>query len=323
MLLPVSRSLAFLVVFAALLPSTQAAASPNELLAAGRVDEAIASAQAQLKASPNDAASYHYLCRAYFAVQDWDRAIAAGVKATSLAPGNSDYHLWLGRAYGEKADRVNPFSAASLAGKVRREFERAVELNAASAEARTDLGEFYINAPGIVGGGLDKARAQARALMDLDAARAHYLYGRIAEKNKDQAAAEKEYRAAIDASKGYANDWFNLALFYKHNNRFEEMERILDRAAEAPTGQNEVLVECAEVMLRTGRSPVTAVRFIKRYFSANASTEKAPLFKAHYVLGAALEKQGDKQGAAEEYRAALSLASNFSAAQQGLKRVTQ
>jgi hypothetical protein len=49
--------------------------------------------------------------------------------------------------------------------------------------------------------------------------------------------------------------------------------------------------------------------------------EAAPAFKARYLLGLLLEKQGDKAGAAQEYRASLSLARNFGVAQQALNRV--
>jgi len=313
---------ATIVVLLALLAVSGAKPSPDDLLASGHLDDAITALQAQVKSSPSNAGAYHYLCRAYFSLQDWDRAIAAGEKATSLASDNSDYHLWLGRAYGEKADRANPFSAARLAGKLRNEFEKAVQLNPNSLEARLDLAEFYLDAPGIVGGGQDKARAQVSAVTVLSAEKGHYLNGRIAEKNKDIASAEKEYRAAIQDSNGHANAWLNLALFYKHTNRFDEMEDALRHAADAP-GRNEVLIESAEIMLRTGRSLPAASQFARRYLESNAPTEKSPLFKAHYVLGTILEKQGDTKGAADEYRAALNLASGFSAAQQALKRVSK
>ena len=51
--------------------------------------------------------------------------------------------------------------------------------------ARTDLAEFYLEAPGIVGGGQDKARAQADQVAKLNPAKAHWIQGRLAEKNKD------------------------------------------------------------------------------------------------------------------------------------------
>jgi tetratricopeptide (TPR) repeat protein len=305
-----------------LLPLTEAAASPSELLAAGRVDDLIASLQTKIKSAPSDAASYNYLCRAYFALGEWDRAISACEKSISLSPDTSEYHLWLGRAYGEKADRVNPFSAASLAGKVRREFERAVQLDPKSVEARADLAEFYLDAPGIMGGGQDKSRAQADQLAQLSPEKAHYVLGRLAEKNKDQALAEKEYRAAIDASKGQALEWFNLALFYKHNNRSDEMEKILQRAADAPS-PNEILVESAEILIRAGQNLPWAEKLVRRYLASEDPSEKAPLFKAHFVLGNALEKQGNNEAAAQEYRAALNLASSFSPAQHALNRISK
>ena len=309
-------------ILALFLPATEAAGSPSELLAAGRVDDLIASLQSKLESSPSDASAYNYLCRAYLAVGDWDHSISSGEKSIGLSPDNAEYHLWLGRAYGEKAGHVNPFSAASLAGKVRREFERAVQLDPKNVDARSDLAEFYLDAPGIMGGGQDKARTQAAELAALSPEKAHYLNGRLAEKNKDQDGAEKEYLAAVEATKGRALEWFNLALFYRHNGREEEMEKTLLKAADAPGG-NEVLVETAEILIRAGRNLPTAEKLVRRYLASDDPSEKAPLFKAHYVLGNALERQGDKQGASEQYQAALSLAKNFSPAQQGLKRVSK
>lgn len=315
---------AIAVILLALVPSV-AGAEPNahDLLAAGRVDDAILTLQNRLNITPNDAESHNLLCRAYFAVQAWDQGIAACQKAVALAPDNSRYHLWLGRIYGEKADRVSFFSAASLAGKVRSEFETAVRLDPQSAEARTDLAEFYLEAPGIVGGGRDKAAAQAETLAKLDPARAHWVSGRIAEKKKDPVAAEREYRAAIEVSQGSANSWLNLALFFRHVGRLDDMEDALNHASSARLDQPEVLVDAAETLIRAGRNFPGAVELLRRYLSSTTTVEQAPAFKAHYLLGTLLEKQGDKQAAANEYRAALSMAKGFSQAQDALKRLNR
>ena len=244
-------------------------------------------------------------------------------KAVALDPNNSRYHMWLGRIYGEKADGSNFFSAASLAGKVRTEFEAAVRLDPNNVDARSDLGEFYLEAPGIVGGGRDKAEAQAQALAALDPAKADYLKGRIAEKKKDLAGAEKEYRAAIEASHGSALTWFNLALFFRHQQRWNDMEDAIQHAVSAQVDRPEIIMESGEVLLRSGRNFPAAVQYLRRYLALNSKVEEAPAFKAHYLLGTALEKQGDKQGAAQEYRAALSLAKNFSRAQEALDRLNR
>jgi tetratricopeptide (TPR) repeat protein len=296
--------------------------APSELLAAGRVDDAITSLSSRISSAPNDAASFNFLCRAYFAVNNWDRAISACEKAVALEPNNSEYHLWLGRAYGEKADAANFFTAAGLAKKVRTEFERSVALDPNSAVARTDLAEFYLEAPGIVGGGQDKARAQADALLKLSPAKAHWVIGRIAEKNRDTTGAEKAYRAAVEASHGGGNAWLNLASFYRKTGRLDEMQDALKHAAAAPMDQPEVLVDAASNLLRANRDLPFATELLRRYLSTT-TVEQAPPFKAHYMLGSILEKQGDRAGAAREYQTALALAKDFGRAREALIRVNR
>ncbi len=299
-----------------------AADSPTDLLAAGRVDEVISTLSTKLSTSPNDAASHNLLCRAYFAVGNWDTAISECEKAVSLQPDNGEYHLWLGRTYGEKADASNFLSAAGLAKKVRTQFERAVQLDPNNVAARTDLAEFYLEAPGIVGGGQDKARAQADMVAKLNPAKAHWIQGRLAEKNKDASAAEQEYRAAIEASHGGANAWLNLALFYRKAGRLDEMHEALKKAATAPLDQPEVLVDAASTLLRANRDLPFATQLVRRYL-ASSTVEQAPPFKAHYLLGTILEKQGDKPGAAREYQSALTMAKDFGRAREALNRVNQ
>jgi cytochrome c-type biogenesis protein CcmH/NrfG len=317
------RSLILVLALSSAAALAAADESAPALLAAGRADDAITTLHSKINASPNDAEAYNLLCRVYFSTGDWDHGISACEKAVMLAPNNSRYHLWLGRIYGEKADGSNFFSAASLAGKVRTEFETAVRLDPNNVEARSDLGEFYLEAPGVVGGGRDKAEAQAQALVTLDPAKAGYLKGRLAEKKKDLATAEKEYRAAIAASHGSALTWFNLALFFRHQQRWNDMEGAIQHAVSAEVDRPEIIMESGEVLLRSGRNVQAAVQYLRRYLALNSKVEEAPAFKAHYLLGTALEKQGDKQGAAQEYRAALSLARNFSRAQEALDRLNR
>lgn len=295
----------------------------SKLLAEGRVDDAIASLQRKISSAPQDAESYNLLCRAYFTLSEWDKGIAACEKAVSLDTQNAQYHMWLGRIYGEKADHAGFWSAAGMAKKVRNEFETAVRLNPNSAEARTDLAEFYLEAPGIVGGGRDKAEAQAQQLAGMDPVKAGWVRGRLAEKKKDPVSAEKEYRAAIEASHGAGLAWLNLALFYRHGARLDQMEDAIQHAGAARVDQPEVLMECAEMLLRAKRDLPQATRLLRRYLSSSATVEAAPAFKAHYLLGTAFEQQGDKPAAAQEYRASLSLAKSFTLAQNALDRLNR
>ncbi|HEX6805745.1 MAG TPA: tetratricopeptide repeat protein [Terriglobales bacterium] len=293
------------------------------LLASGSVDQAIATLHGRINAEPNDALAHNLLCRAYFTLGEFDRGIGDCEKAVSLAPNNSQYHLWLGRIYGEKADRVGPLSAIGLARRVVHEFETAVHLNPNNLDARADLAEFYVEAPGIVGGGRDKAVQQANSLEALDPARAAWVKGRIAEKRKDYLTAEREYRNALEASRGAASAWLNLGLFYQHRNRLDAMQEALSHVRKAPLDRPDALVDAAEILLRAQRDLPEAVQLLDGYLKSKSKVEQAPVFKVHYLLGTAQEKLGDRQSAAAEYRQALELANEFQPARQALERVNR
>jgi tetratricopeptide (TPR) repeat protein len=318
----ITRTSRVLLVLLLLIASLTAsvADSAKDMLAAGRIDEAITELNGRLSSAPADAESSNLLCRAYFALEDWNRAESSCRKAASLDPDNSRFHLWLGRVYGEKADRANFLAAAGLAGKVRGEFERAVQLNPKDVDARLDLAEFYLAAPGIVGGGEQKARAQAQFIATVNPAREHWVYARIAEQKKDTATAEREYHQYIDLSQGDAEAWLNLALFLRRQRRYDEMEQAIVKLSQAPMPKLDVLVEASQMLYRAGRNDPFATQLLNRYLAAGP-VEAAPAFKAHHQLGLLLEKQGDKAGAAREYRASLALVRNFGMAQQALNRV--
>jgi len=300
--------------------SAMAADSPQDMLAAGRVDDALAALNQRVASNPKDAEAFKLLCRAYFQYEDWDRAESRCKRAVELDPNNSRFHRWLGRVYGEKAGRANIWSAAGLAGKTRDEFQRAAQLDPRDADALVDVAEYYLEAPGIMGGGNDKAREQAKVLGRVSRAQEHWVYARIAEKNKDFSAAEREYRQMIEVAKGEAEAWLNMGFFYRNRKRYDEMEQAFVKMNQAPMPHREVLVEAANSLFRTGRAFSFAIELLRRYF-AEGPVEEAPAFKAHNLLGQILERQGDKTDAAVEYRACLALARNFEPCRQGLKRV--
>lgn len=113
---------------------------------------------------PNDSRGVFYLGRIAFKEQYYDRAVKWFQQAVQREPGNSDYHLWLGRAYGHHAMRSNMLLQPFLARKVKSHFEQAVELNPENLAARADLQEYYEKAPAFLGGSAEKARQQAEEI---------------------------------------------------------------------------------------------------------------------------------------------------------------
>ena len=147
-----------------------------------------------------DPESFNLLSRAYYAMECWDDAVKWGERAVAVRPQDAGYHLWLARAYGRKAGDSNPLTAAGLARKAKNEFERAVQLDPANVEARSDLSKYYTEAPAIMGGGLDKARDQAAQVSKYDAAEAHLILAQVAAKEKRYDEAESQFHSAIKRS---------------------------------------------------------------------------------------------------------------------------
>src|SRR5258708_29582925 len=162
--------------------------------------KAIQTLQAAAAQEPQNGDVQLLLAKSYLELQQHDPAIRSAEKAVAIDPRNSVYHEWLGRAYGEKADHAVWLSAISLAKKTRKEFERAVQLDGKNFSARQALIEFDCSAPGIVGGGQEKALPQIKQLAAMDAAEGHYATGNCGRQRKDYAVADEEFAKARDSN---------------------------------------------------------------------------------------------------------------------------
>ena len=258
------------------------------------------------------------MCRVRFTLQQWNAAAEECELAVRLDPENSNYHMWLGRALGEKADRATFVTAFSLGKRVHAEFEEAVRLDPRNAEALSDLGDFDNDAPGIVGGGTEKAEDIAAQLEKVDPTRAHQLRGEIAEAHKDFGTAEREFKLAITVSPHPASQWTVLASFYRHRQRWSEMETAIENAATAAARDKHpgvALYDGAGILIRAGRDPALAAKMLEDYLAGSSKTEEAPAFIAHIRLGRLKRQLGDAAGALREFAAAAALASEYNPAQ--------
>jgi len=299
-----------------LLSAVSFAAPVNDLLSSGRMSDAVTSLT-----SHDDAESLNLLSRAYYAMENWETAVKYGERAVSLDPNNASYHLWLAREYGRKAEDSKAFSAAANAKKAKNEFERAVQLDPSDVAARLDLSEYYTEAPGIMGGGVDKARDQAAEVAKYDPGKAHLILARIAVKQKHYADAETQFRSAIQQAKNPADMWLQLADYFRQQGRLEDMQAAVHSAMAQPRKPAESYYDAARELYLAGRDYPNAVQYLQSYLASGELVESAPAFRAHYLIGELNEKMGQNTAAAAEYQSAVTLASGFVPARLALGRV--
>ena len=286
----------------------------NAALQAGEADRALSMLAGLQPPEAGSAEAHNLRCRVYFTLEQWEPAAHECEQAVRLGGQNSNYHMWLGRALGEWAGRASFITAYNLAKRARSEFEQAVAIDPRNAEALADLGEFYSSAPGIVGGGMDKAQGVVEKLEKVDMARAHELRARIAVANKDYATAEQEFRKAIAASAHPAFQWMTYASFLRSRQRWSDMEAAVSSgkaAAERDHHAGVALYNGATVLVRAGRNYDMAAKLLDAYLAGPVKTEEAPVFVAHVLRARVAAKLGDLATAKRERDAALALASQY------------
>lgn len=315
------RLAAFLIAVDALLPFpvrasalSQTLAQIDQMFQAGEADKALQQIGSLPQAGADSADVQNLSCRIHYALQQWDRAVSECEQATRLDNQNAIYHMWLGRALGEKAAHASVFSAYNIAKRTAAEFETAARLNPRSADVLLDLGEYYRSAPGFVGGGLDKAERVAVQLDGVEPSRGHQLHAHIAEARGDYETAEREYKQAVATSPHPALRWTVLASFYRMRKRYTDMQAAL-RSAEGLARKDPratvALYDGAGVLIDGKLDPGTAARLLEEYLASSTKTEEGPAFEG-YVRLAKMQKQlGNNAAAQQQIAAALALAHDY------------
>ena len=234
---------------------------------------------------PNkDAATYELIGKCYFMQTDFKKATEYFQKAVAAEPGNSSYHHWLGKAWGRRAETSSPFTAPGYASKARQSFEKAIELDPKNLEATNDLFEYYLQAPGLLGGGVDKAAALADRISALDPAEYHYAQARLAEKRKEYGSAEQQLRRAAELAPMQVGRVIDLARFLAKQGRVQESEAAFQRAESIAPNSPKVMFERARTYVQTKRNLEQARELLKRYLDLPLTPDDPPRYRAAELL---------------------------------------
>jgi tetratricopeptide (TPR) repeat protein len=289
---------------------------------AGAYTTAISFLQAAAAQDPRDGNVQLLLVKSFLELQEHDAAIKSAERAVSIDPRSSVYHEWLGHAYGEKADHAAWFSAISLAKKTRKEFETAVQLDAKNFSARQALIEFDCSAPGMVGGGEEKALPQIKELAELDAAEGHYATGNCRRQKKDFATADAEFAKALESNPSSVEliyDVGDYAVKHSHPELLAAVVKNGERAA--PADPRVEFYGGVELILKK-EEPEEAERLLREYLKIAPTRSNYPRpAMAHAWLGRLFETQGKRDEAAKEIETALKMDPKNKMAQEAQKRL--
>jgi tetratricopeptide (TPR) repeat protein len=304
------------------MPQTAPLDTAKQAFEKGEYAKAIELLKATESKDPQSGDVQLLLTKSYLALDEYDAAVSSGEKAVAINPKNSEYHQWLGEAYGAKADHVSMFSAYPLARKTQKEFETAVQLDEKNFDAAQDLVEYDCTAPGVVGGGEDKAQPIIQKLMTLDPAQGHYAAGNCRAAKKDYATADADFAKALESKPKSAELIYNIGDYFSQRRQADKLITVADVGeAAAPADLRAKFYRAQAFILKSENLP-DAEKLLREYLrvAPPKSTYPKP-WQVHYWLGQMFEKQKNVPAARSEYEAALKLNSKYKLAQEALKKL--
>jgi tetratricopeptide (TPR) repeat protein len=237
-----------------------------------------------LPVSPKDGAVHELIGKNYYMLGDYKKASEFFEKAVAANPDNSAHYHWLGKAFGRRAETSSPFTAPGYASKARQNFEKAVQLDPKNQEAVNDLFEYYLEAPGFLGGGLDKAAKLAEQISAADPIEGYYAQSRLAEKRKEFGKAEQQLRRAAELAPTQVGRVIDLAKFLAKEGRYQESDQTFQRAERIAPENPKLMFAKADTYIRSGRNLEEARQLLKRYLSAKLTPEDPPRSRAEQLL---------------------------------------
>jgi len=242
------------------------------------------SLKALRQVNPKDGDVYELIGRSHYMMGDYKKATENLEKAMAADPSSSAHALWLGRAYGRRAETSTLLTAPGHASKARQYFEKAVQLDPNNLEAINDLFEYYLEAPGFLGGGYDKAAGLAGRIARIDPVEGHYAQARLAEKRKEYGSAEEQLRRAADLAPHQVGRLIDLARFLAKQGRYQESEQSFQRAEAIAPESPQVMFARADTYIKNGRNLPAARELLKKYLSANLTPDDPPRYEAEKLL---------------------------------------
>ena len=338
--------------------ATWAAEDAATLVEQGHWRRARAAVEAALAAKPDDAVARAQHAEVLQAYGENDAALKEAEKAVELAPQSAAAHYRLSEVLGDMAGDAGALKAIGLAKRFRKEAEATIKLDPANVDARLGLIVFHLKAPGIAGGDRKTAVRMVEEIEKLAPSRGWQARSRYASETKDTTALPGIYRDAVAKQPGQyearmtlanwsvplwrnarpaaeenalaamaleparVGPYLTLAIVLAGARRWDELDALLARADAAVPDDLSPHYQAGRVALVEAGDAARSERYFRRYLSQPPEIRASTHAAARWRLAQALERQGRRDEAVAELRAAVKLDPKFEPAKKDLKRMT-
>jgi Tfp pilus assembly protein PilF len=232
----------------------------------------------------------------------------------------AEYHNWYGNTLAGIASDANLFKQGMLAPRMKSAWEKAVALNPGYIEPRQSLIQFYLQAPGMMGGSVEKAREMAHEIKKLKPAEGHRQLGNIYSREKNWEAAEKEYLAMVAADASYQ---LVLANYYTSQKHYAKAFELFESALKKNPDDMMATYQIGKTSALSGERLARGEECLKKYLAYQPKPNEPSHAGANMRLAQIFEKRGNKAEAKKLYEQALKSDASLKEAKDGLDRVSR
>ncbi|GHN00877.1 hypothetical protein WSM22_23660 [Cytophagales bacterium WSM2-2] len=266
------------------------------------------------------AAARYYLGRVSFDKKDYDAAVDYFEEATKANSKESEYFVWLGDTYGSIAQNANVFKQGLLAPKMKKAWENAIALDSKNLNARLSLIQFYLQAPGFMGGSIDKAKEVAKQIMAIKPAEGHQQMASIYVNQKQPVEAEKEYLECMKIDPAYTSA---LANFYLEQKKYDKAFGLFEDAMKKNPDNYVAIYQMGRAAAVAGQRMDQGEECLKKYLAYQPKPNEPSIARANMRMGQIKEKKGSKPEAKKYFEAALKMDGSLKEAKEGLERCSK
>jgi len=314
------RALIALFILFPILLQAQLLQKAKVLYETGKPAEALKLLEEIADDSKDYAEAQFYLGRIAFDKNEYDDAAEFFKEATEANDKNASYFDWLGNSYGLVARDANVIRQGFLAPKMKAAWEKAVELDPTLIDARLSLIQFYLQAPGFMGGSIDKAIETAKQVIKLDPLQGHRTLGNIYDREQKVVEAEKEFLEVVRID---PTSQPTLVNFYNNHKLYDKAFKLLDQSLVKNPDDMAAAYQFARVCAISGKNLDRGEQYLKKYLIYSPKENEPSHAGAYMRLGMICEKRGNKTEAKRNYQKALQLDKKMKEAEEGLERVSK
>jgi tetratricopeptide (TPR) repeat protein len=250
-----------------------------------------------------------------------DAAIEQAEKVVKERPDDGKAWLWLGNAYGQQALAAGMLSKPKWAGKCRDAYEKAVAVAPGDPDARLSLMQYYLQAPGFLGGGVDKAQAQVDAMATISPAWGHIGRAAVLLVDDRDDEALDAYAAAVAADPANHRALLGLISLHIGAKRIEPARQVVDAAIARDPRDPVGLYMLGRLAIEDGLRIDEGIDGLATYITLENPPEELGLGAAWWRKGLLYEKAGRKDDAVKALQQAVSLDPRLEQAKKDLARM--